>query len=530
MTSPRVHWPVLAAILVLFLVAPVLAGGGSAGGGNSGPGEDVAGAGSQSIEGADSQGSYGSPVSGDAVSVGQGGSRDEGAFSRNSDAVPQGPAGGADEGEVSAPSSVASAWSGQTEYSGSTAEAAPAPAGTGQGGSSEGLPTIDGSATGSGRNPGFTGISGGYGDNPAGTGQVARVPQQGAQGSARSPEGPQGMDPAGEKGAATEGSGARGQARAGDAGTGGAGLSGAESRASAGRSPESGFTPGWSYSLEGTITDGEAYARDIPRGPSETKGRGPGGMNGGPAVPPGHVPYGEVPFGHIPYGPNPAGTVMSPAPQAQEDQRRTPRPRSWQHATIETTGDTPAVPAAFPLVFPPLIPLGYRRIFGKNVLANPSRKRIYDHICQHPGTDLNGVTGACGMNRETTRYHLRQLASSHKITVLSADGNTRYFQNHGLFSRRDQMVIHHLEKGTSGEILRYVATHHGATRQDIAEYLGIAGPTVSRHLATLVREGLIVTRKEGKFLRCELGADVCIPGSPLRLEFPEHLQGACSGS
>jgi len=95
---------------------------------------------------------------------------------------------------------------------------------------------------------------------------------------------------------------------------------------------------------------------------------------------------------------------------------------------------------------------------------------------------------------------------------------------------RDQMVIHHLEKGTTGEILRYISEHRGSTRQDIAEYLGVAGPTVSRHLATLAREGLVITKKEGKFLRCELGTDVILPGSPIRPEIPEPPQGACTGS
>jgi DNA-binding IclR family transcriptional regulator len=92
------------------------------------------------------------------------------------------------------------------------------------------------------------------------------------------------------------------------------------------------------------------------------------------------------------------------------------------------------------------------------------------------------------------------------------------------------MVIHHLEKGTSGEILRYISEHHGSTRQDIAEYLGIAGPTVSRHLATLASEGLVQTKREGKFLRCYLGTDVILPGSLVLQEGPEPQQGTCTGS
>ena len=292
---------------------------------------------------------------------------------------------------------------------------------------------------------------------------------------------------------------------------------------------EAGYAPGWSGAGAGTVTDASVLVGDTGAGSQGMKGRGQGGANM-PEPLPGHVPYGEVPFGHVPYGPNPAASaVPSPSP-ASDEPRRAPRPRNGQQASIEVTGEGPGIPAAFPLIFPPILPLGYRRVFGKNVLANPSRKLIYDHICRHPGTSLNGITETCGMNRETARYHLKQLAASHKVTLLSADGNTRYFQNHGLFSKRDQLVIHHLEKGTSGEILRYISDHDGSTRQDIAEYLGIAGPTVSRHLATLAREGLVLTKKEGKFLRCYLGRDVILPGSRVLLDGSEPQQGTCTGS
>ncbi len=348
------------------------------------------------------------------------------------------------------------------------------------------------------------------------------------------------MDPmAGNSGRSPEQRGTQVQARNGEEGTteGNQAGSGAGANSNSVRGAE--YAPGWSYARAGTLAvtpvpaststgTPEADGSTVPPGTPGMRGRGQGAGNR-PTLPPGHVPYGEVPYGHVPYGPNPAATTVSSAQSSSEEPRRVTRHRTSLQAAVDVPEEEARSPAAFPLIFPPLLPLGYRRIFGKNVLANSSRKHIYDHICGHPGTDLNGITEACGMNRETVRYHLRQLTAYRKITLLSADGNTRYFQNHGLFSMRDQMVIHHLEKGTTGEILRYIASHQGATRQDLAEYLGIAGPTVSRHLATLVREGLVITKKEGKFLRCELGIDVILPGTLIRSESQEPPQGTCAG-
>jgi len=367
------------------------------------------------------------------------------------------------------------------------------------------------------------------------------IPQHFREGPADEAQGAD-VDPlTGNAGGIPEQGSTRVQARSGDGGTEQGNQAGSMDGTNSDTVRRSGYAPGWSYASEGTLAATPVLAsaptdtpapNDAPLPPGTTgmRGRGQGAENR-PALPPGHVPYGEVPYGHVPYGPNPAATTVSSAQLTSEEPRRATRHRtSFQAAIDDVTEEETRSPAAFPLLFPPLLPLGYRRIFGKNVLANPSRKLIHDHICQHPGTDLNGITAACDMNRETVRYHIRQLIAYRKITILSADGNTRYFQNHGLFSVRDQMVIHHLEKGTTGEILRYISEHRGSTRQDIAEYLGVAGPTVSRHLATLAREGLVITKKEGKFLRCELGTDVILPGSPIRPEIPEPPQGACTGS
>jgi DNA-binding transcriptional ArsR family regulator len=511
MRPPVVPWPVLAILLVLLLVAPVLAAGGSPGSGNSAGGEGAAGTGGQFSATSGSSLSGVATVSGPATSGNQGGGTPDGGSLVNS--------------ATDSSSSPLSGSPGALSHEGTSQPQGSPDSGEGTdetvfvgkyGQDSRGSP-LD--AKGAEAN----------GGNSAETDSMSGMQQQAREGPVAETNGAEMAPMTGNAGRSPGQGGTQVQARGGEEVT----AEGTRAGSGAGTNSNSirgaGYVPGWSYARAGTLTETPVPARDVSPGTPGTRGRGQGAENR-PALPPGHVPYGEVPYGHVPYGPNPAATTVSSAQSTSEEPRRTTRHRtSFQAATDvpeEETGST----TAFPLIFPPLLPLGYRRIFGKNVLANSSRKHIYDHICRHPGTDLNGITAACGMNRETVRYHLRQLTAYHKITLLSADGNTRYFENHGLFSMRDQMVIHHLEKGTTGEILRYISAHRGSTRQDIAEYLGIAGPTVSRHLATLVREGLVITRKEGKFLRCELGTDVILPGSLVRSESQEPQQGTCAGS
>jgi hypothetical protein len=539
MRPPVVPWPVLAILLVLLLAAPVLAAGGSPGSGNSAGGEGAAGTGGQSSDTSGSSLSGVATVSGPATSGNQGGGPPDGASPENS----------------------------ATDSSSNSLSGSP---GISNGGDSQ----IQGGPD-SGDGPHEAGSVGKYGQDPTEnsppsmsaeanggnsveTDTMGGMQQQAREGQADETNGAEMRSLAGNTGRSPEQRGTQVQARGGEEVPGQGDQAGSPGSTNQARSLDrtnqagsldrtnpdsvrgSGYPPGWSYARAGTLAvtpvpaststgTPVATGATVPPGTPGMRGRGQGAENR-PTLPPGHVPYGEVPYGHIPYGPNPAETAVPSAPSTSEDPRRVTRHRNGQQAAIEVASEEPRSTAAFPLLFPPLLPLGYRRIFGKNVLANPSRKRIHDHICQHPGTDLNGITAACDMNRETVRYHIRQLIAYRKITILSADGNTRYFQNHGLFSIRDQMVIHHLEKGTTGEILRYIASHQGATRQDLAEYLGIAGPTVSRHLATLAREGLVITRKEGKFLRCELGSDIVLPGSLIRSESQEPQQGTCAGS
>jgi DNA-binding transcriptional ArsR family regulator len=530
MRPPVVPWPVLAILLMLLLAAPVLAAGGSPGSGNSAGGEGAAGTGGQSSAMSGSSFSGVATVSGPATSGNQGG-------------------GDPDEGSPanSATDSSSNSFSGSPGIS-NGGDSQP------QGGPDSGDGTNEAGSVGkSGQDPtensppsmpaASNGANSMETDSPGGTQQQSREsPADETNGAEMSS-----LD--GGSGGSPEQRGTRVQARGGDEVPGQGNQAGSPGVTNQAGSPDrtnpdsvrgSDYPPGWSCARAGTLAaipvpgsastgTPVATGATLPPGTTGMRGRGQGAENR-PALPPGHVPYGEVPYGHIPYGPNPVETAVSSVPSTSEDPRRVTRHRTGQQAAIEVAHEEPRSTTAFPLLFPPLLPLGYRRIFGKNVLANPSRKLIHDHICRHPGTDLNGITAACDMNRETVRYHIRQLIAYRKITSLSADGNTRYFQNHGLFSMRDQMVIHHLEKGTTGEILRYIASHQGATRQDLAEYLGIAGPTVSRHLATLAREGLVITKKEGKFLRCELGTDVILPGSMKRLEIPEPEQGTCTGS
>ncbi len=141
---------------------------------------------------------------------------------------------------------------------------------------------------------------------------------------------------------------------------------------------------------------------------------------------------------------------------------------------------------------------GFRRIRKKNVLDNECRKAVFQAIADAPGMDAVSLSRRLEMNINTLRYHLTKLLATDKITYLARPGTVRYYLNQGMFSPYEQILIHYLGGGTAGCIIRLVSEHPGVSRKDLAQVLGISGPSVTRHIQELSAEGIIRNEPDGK--------------------------------
>ncbi|HWQ65726.1 MAG TPA: winged helix-turn-helix transcriptional regulator [Methanospirillum sp.] len=154
---------------------------------------------------------------------------------------------------------------------------------------------------------------------------------------------------------------------------------------------------------------------------------------------------------------------------------------------------------------------GYRRITAKNILDHETRRSLYELICSYPGIDLNGLVEMSGVNESTLRYHLDRIAEEQVITSITVGKSFHFFENHNKFSDEEQQFLSRFSTGQSGRILQTIRDHPGITRRDLAEFLGIASPTVTRTVQHLAQEGYIRLVKEGKYTRHFL------PGQPMTL-------------
>jgi predicted transcriptional regulator len=159
---------------------------------------------------------------------------------------------------------------------------------------------------------------------------------------------------------------------------------------------------------------------------------------------------------------------------------------------------SPSLPG-YPVPAPFLLVLGYRRITKKTVLASSVRNRVFSAIAENPGLDAPSLAALLTMNINTLRYHLFTLAREEKITFFSRPGTVRYFVNNGLYPPFVQCLFHHLRGESTRKIILALAGSPGMTREELATILGIAGPSVTRHIRNLSRDGIVAVRTQGRF-------------------------------
>ncbi|TAJ45486.1 ArsR family transcriptional regulator [Methanofollis fontis] len=154
--------------------------------------------------------------------------------------------------------------------------------------------------------------------------------------------------------------------------------------------------------------------------------------------------------------------------------------------------------------------LGWRRVAPRNVLDHPLRSEIYDAIRASPGIHLRGLSDVAAMPLSTLRYHLAVLEEHHKITTLDEDGYRRFYENSGTYTQVQQRVFKHLRNATTRQILVGILEHPGATRQEIADILGISGPAVTWHVNRLAEDRIISRERDGRAVRYRIREDAAI--------------------
>jgi predicted transcriptional regulator len=158
-----------------------------------------------------------------------------------------------------------------------------------------------------------------------------------------------------------------------------------------------------------------------------------------------------------------------------------------------------------------------RRASRKTLLDNPVRSHIFDCIRKVPGIHLRALSAATGTSLGTLRYHLNILQENHTITSLNEGGHLHFYENNGTYTPMQQTVLRYLRNENTCAILEELQHRRPASRQDIAEAVGISAPAVSWHMKRLEEDRIVRQEKAGRMIRYDLRDDV-IPDIDAYLE------------
>jgi predicted transcriptional regulator len=155
--------------------------------------------------------------------------------------------------------------------------------------------------------------------------------------------------------------------------------------------------------------------------------------------------------------------------------------------------------------------LGYRKVEQNAVSYNEKRQKIYDCIAEHPGLNFNELERLTCVAEGTLKYHMLILGAKRKIVSYGTGRSIRYFENNGLYGEVEKKLFLYLQNRTTRRILDILATSREVSRKDLAERVGVAGPSISWHMKKLSGDGIITMSRKGKEARytlCPAGVNI----------------------
>jgi predicted transcriptional regulator len=141
-----------------------------------------------------------------------------------------------------------------------------------------------------------------------------------------------------------------------------------------------------------------------------------------------------------------------------------------------------------------LLFLGYRRARPGMLLDHPVRRDLVSAIAADPGLGLADCAAATGTNHETLRYHLAILVCSGKVLEETRNGSVGYFPNDPTLTPIRRAILHLRRNPSLAPAIQHIRDAPGISRREMTALLGVAGPSVTRQVQRLAREGLVESR------------------------------------
>ncbi|MDG6220278.1 MAG: winged helix-turn-helix transcriptional regulator, partial [Candidatus Thermoplasmatota archaeon] len=137
-----------------------------------------------------------------------------------------------------------------------------------------------------------------------------------------------------------------------------------------------------------------------------------------------------------------------------------------------------------------LIP-AYSRLSNREIVENPTRKAILEHISQEPGVNFSSLMTDLDLKNGVLSHHLRTLERAGHIRSKKDGSLRRYYPS-------DCVLPMSLDE----KLLYTLARNPGISETGLAEKLGVTRQVINYHIGKLLENRKVAVRREGRRTRC----------------------------
>jgi DNA-binding MarR family transcriptional regulator len=137
----------------------------------------------------------------------------------------------------------------------------------------------------------------------------------------------------------------------------------------------------------------------------------------------------------------------------------------------------------------------------ESVLMNPTRQRIFEHLCHYPASRLRQIARRLGMNATVVQFHLRKMIGHQYLAVKDIDGSNVYFPSDLRLSGEDMAALAGLADDAGRGALRRIVEKPGLTPAELALEIGRSVAATRKLMLSMESQGLVAVIMDGRHTR-----------------------------
>jgi len=137
----------------------------------------------------------------------------------------------------------------------------------------------------------------------------------------------------------------------------------------------------------------------------------------------------------------------------------------------------------------------------ESMLMNPTRQRIFEHLCHWPASRLRPMSRKLGVSATVVQFHLRKMMQHQYVSAKEVDGSAVYYPADLKASEEDVTAMALLANDDARSVLRLAVEKPGLTSAEIAPEVGRGVAAIRSILKSLEEPGLVAIVIDGRHNR-----------------------------